>query len=656
MNSTTDFGETPVSPPLSPFIYRRPLDSRTERELRNACSEIVKENDEPEQKLNFQPLHATKAIAPKPDAASVSKQGRPHAPDNDQPCELPSYNPHRQSSKPNIRHSEDSNKIAILSDASQIKARRHHDSSHDSFNPREGQAYPPRKDSIATRTANTMNPLLMCPPDHPQTAPFDNVSDMSSATPKTASTDHHFNYASTALTSADVTPSHISKRTSQLVLDNEAYRAAQYQADTEAAMWMKQELDKRRQYAQTTQAPQPPPSRSSARGWINEVREFVRPGSSSGTRPGSSSGRPVTSSSQPRSSLSRDRQGSGSFRSSSAHGWRSWNALRRKSSKSSLTDFTGDENSRGWSEQHDEGLNLNKGLPSLPSLDTWKEPQAKASGGQHISMLMKASKTKIKASKPSTVPRKSIPIVAMEDPSMHIAEPAVPVSEPMPKLQGLVKAPQTVSPPSRSVPIAKSQVRRISAAPEDRKIPAVRAHHSKTSSTDSCFSPATSSSVGAHHSVDLNRATQRLAKQESNVDLNKVSERLEKHERLQKNKSYTKSMTSLSHQRHLSGSSNQTRPTTQDERAPNFSRKISTDIHGRPLDANFPNKIEITALPVMPQKNKPSSRLRRVLSKLEISNKANRQPKTWMDSFEANGIKTGMLEARGSSAAPVIKF
>jgi hypothetical protein len=273
---------------------------------------------------------------------------------------------------------------------------------------------------------------------------------------------------------------------------------------------------------------------------------------------------------------------------------------------------------------------------------------------------MKVSKSKNKAPKSSTVPPKSIPIPAMESCQLPAAEPAVTASESMSQLQAPVQPPKAEhsppSPPSRTVPIAKSQVRRISAAPEVRKIPAMRARHSKTSSIDSCFSPASSSSVGAHHSVDLNRVAQRLAKQESNVDLNKVNERLEKHERMQKMKSYTKSTTSLTHQRHLSDSSNQTRPITQDGRTLNFSRKISMDIHGRVHDPNLQNKVEITALPLMPQKKPQSSRLRRVLSKLEINNRGNRQPKNWMDTFEAGGIKTGVMEARGTSTAPVIRF
>ncbi|TID14738.1 putative serine threonine-protein kinase dyrk2 isoform x1 [Venturia nashicola] len=659
LNSDVDFTETPISPPLSPFIYRRPLDSRTERELRNACAEIVKENDEPEQKLNFQPLNATKAIAHKEAADTVSKQARAHAVANAQSSQPPWHHPIRQSSsKPDTHYSGGSYNIPTDQDASQTNARQPREPPHASSITRQGQTFPNRKDSISTRTANMMNPLLMCPPERPRTAPFDSsMSDMSTFTPKTASTDQHFNYASTALTSAEHTPSHVSNRASQLVLDNDAYRATQQQADTEAAIWMRLELEKRRQHVQATQAPQPPPSRSGPRAWINDVREFVRPGSSSGTRPGSSAGRPATGIiSQSRTSLSRDRQGSGSFHSGSTQGWRSWSGLRRKSSKSSFSDCHGDENYGG---QSDGGPNLNKGLPSLPSLDTWKDPQPqpKPSGGQHISMLMRGGKSKNKAPKPSAVPQKSIPLAVMVERQMHVAEPVISASKLVPSKQASNKPTYTDSPPSqpdRNIPIAKPQVRRVSAAPEDRRIPAVRAHHSKTSSTDSCFSPASSSSVDAHQSVDLKRSTQRLTKQESNVDLNKVSERLEKHQRMQRMKSYTKSASSLSYQRHLSDSTSQTRPTTEDGGAPNFSsRKISGD---RPMEMPLPHRVEITALPVMPQRNKPTSRLRRVLSKLEITNKSNRQPKSWMDTFEANGVKTGVLEARGPSAVPVVKY
>ncbi|QDS74824.1 hypothetical protein FKW77_002535 [Venturia effusa] len=634
LNSTVDFGDSPVSPPLSPFIYRRPLDSRTERELRNACAEIVKENEEPEQELNFQPLNATKAIAPKEPAAAVPNQIRAHSTANAQSSQPSSQHLVRQSSKPDTRHRGDASKSFSDQHVSQSNVRRHREPSHESFN-REGQAFLPRQDSVSTRTNDVMNPLSMSPPDCSKTAPFDSMSDMSSVTPNTASTDQHFKCASTALTSAELTPSGISERASQTLLDNDAYRAAHQQADIEAAAWMRQELEKRRQQAQSTHAPQPPPSRSSARGWINEVREFVRPGSSSGTRPGSSSGRPATSSSQSRTSLSHDRQGSGSFRSSSAQGWRSWNGLRRKSSKSSFSDFNGDENGRGRSEHIDDGPNLNKGLPSLPSLDTWKDPktQPKHGNGQHISTLIKRSKSKNKVPKSSSVPQKSPPLAVKVDRHMRMAEPVMSVPKAVPQKRACDNIPyadSSPSPPSRTMPIAKSQVRRIPTLAEDHRAPAMRAHHSKTSSTDSCFSPASLSSIGAHQNVDTRRAAQRLVKQDSNVDLNKVSERLETHQRMQKTKSYTKSATSSSQQRPLSNSTSQTRTTTEDGRALSYRRQTSTD---KPLDAPFANKAEITALPVMPSKNKSNSRLRRVLSKLEITNKSNRHPKSWMDAF-----------------------
>src|ERR1700712_4175006 len=100
LSGNVDFESTPISPPLSPYIYRRPLDSRTERELQTACAEIVKgSEDEPEQKLNFQPLHATKAIH-KTDAAPVPKQVRTHSIVNAQSSQPSAHNPDKQPSKP----------------------------------------------------------------------------------------------------------------------------------------------------------------------------------------------------------------------------------------------------------------------------------------------------------------------------------------------------------------------------------------------------------------------------------------------------------------------------------------------------------------------------------------------------------------------------
>jgi hypothetical protein len=69
---------------------------------------------------------------------------------------------------------------------------------------------------------------------------------------------------------------------------------------------------------------------------------------------------------------------------------------------------------------------------------------------------------------------------------------------------------------------------------------------------------------------------------------------------------------------------------------------------------------EVTALPPMPPPSKPRG-LRRVFSRFELfqgSKKIEKAVMTWMDHFEAEGVKTGVMLPRGSgpAAPPIVRY
>lgn len=200
---------------------------------------------------------------------------------------------------------------------------------------------------------------------------------MSVGTPLTASTDTHMYSGSTAPTSVAVT--HVSSKRTSRQGDNPAAIA-----DAQAAEWMRQEREKRRQ-----QAAVQPPSRlqssektlSRATSIRSNLKEYMFPGSRSLSRTQSRDSLRSQSSDQPK-------------RSGSSQGWRSW-GLNRSSSRSSSRPGTSSGRKGLVEHEKTTELNLNRELPPLPSLATWKEParpkeKPKAPAqGAHIATLMR---------------------------------------------------------------------------------------------------------------------------------------------------------------------------------------------------------------------------------------------------------------------------
>ncbi|KAF2735956.1 hypothetical protein EJ04DRAFT_575757 [Polyplosphaeria fusca] len=191
---------------------------------------------------------------------------------------------------------------------------------------------------------------------------IDSDDGTSVTTPLTGSTDNA-NNGSTAPTTVAMTSSMSSKRASHQ-FDNAAAVA-----DAQAAEWMRHELERRRhqmgsQVPIEQKAPARPPSR--ARSIKSEIKEYIFPGSRSLSR------------TQSRESLrSNGAASSNEQRAGTSYGWRSWGLQRKSSSRSSSRPTT----SKGRiesSEPEKKEINLNRELPPLPSLDSWdKQEQIK---------------------------------------------------------------------------------------------------------------------------------------------------------------------------------------------------------------------------------------------------------------------------------------
>jgi hypothetical protein len=200
------------------------------------------------------------------------------------------------------------------------------------------------------------------------------------ATPMTGSTDVYCNQTSTAPSSAALTSGGTSNRHSRQ-LDNPAAIA-----DAQAADWMRKELEKKRHQADSPHQPLPtanrPPSR--ARSIRNGIKEYIFPGSTP------SHGLSRT---QSRESLTLYDNQDEPKRSGSLHGWRSWGLPLRVNSRSNSRPGTrgrGDEPEQSKKSE----VNLNRELPPLPSLDSWKgevKPQERpALSSSHIASVMRA--------------------------------------------------------------------------------------------------------------------------------------------------------------------------------------------------------------------------------------------------------------------------
>ncbi|KAJ5028857.1 hypothetical protein J3E72DRAFT_238442 [Bipolaris maydis] len=321
----------------SPWINRRVLDSQTDQELRAACRLILKNfkpsdhgMEDTDPRLDFAGLGFKPRKDSKPQSTQVNARVPVAAPP--EPAST-SFLPRSRSTKVRTRAKADM----------EIRARQNIDLPARANSSRKRAERDAEKDerlrNFGKASMDVPRPAISCISNEDITLPV-TVTSTLAASKNSAS--HNFDDPVAA-------------------------------ADAQASEWMRLEMDKKRQQDTADRQRRPstsvrPPSRATS---IKEsVIEYVFPGSRSR----------ALSRAQSKESLRSpaDSNDTGLSRNGSNATWRSWGLRRMKSTRS--------ENRSGSSHgQGDDGaqprksesnaVNLNRELPPLPSLDSWKEPE-----------------------------------------------------------------------------------------------------------------------------------------------------------------------------------------------------------------------------------------------------------------------------------------
>ncbi|ORY15154.1 hypothetical protein BCR34DRAFT_662225 [Clohesyomyces aquaticus] len=288
-------------------------------------------------------------------------------------------------------------------------------------------------------------------------------------------------------------------------------------------------------------------------------------------------------------------------RSSSSHGWRSW-GLQRKLSRSSSRPGTSKGRIETQEQEKKRDLDLNRELPPLPSLDSWDQQQKQKRKSQvqgaHIATVMRSQDQQQQdyAAAVRRHHRKS----GSDTLAMQYTH-AYPSSNPAPRAQ-----------------IARS-------ASNAQKV--------------EIKSPRRSPRVEQKQEFSMN-FDEMLSAMDSSSNFN---------DQLQ-----------LGGNSHLHQHSSSTGPRSPGLDAPrnvNFSRKISGDL-GSPRrnydqDFAYPNIVQISGPSTNVQKDEKGSKLRKVLSGWMLRKE---KKENWMDQFEKNGIKGGVMIQDEAALPPVVRY
>ncbi|OAL48400.1 hypothetical protein IQ07DRAFT_613092 [Pyrenochaeta sp. DS3sAY3a] len=350
----------------SPWINRPVIDPQTELELRAACRLILR---------NFKPSdHGMENTDPKLDFGAMSRPREPreHKEHKTQTSEvrvrMPTGAPADAASNFVARKPSTKTRSRAKADM-EIRARKQNEGPARSNSTRQRADFAWLDDRDDKRQQNLKkygkSPSIdLQRPAAPRTDTDDEV-----VTPVTVASSYAYSKnASTAPTSASLTSGRSSNRRSRQ-LDNPAAIA-----DAQAAEWMRQELEKKKKedgsQARPSTAVRPPSRSASIR---NNIREYVFPGTRSRSLSRAQSSESLRTAETLGSQDSQDIQ-----RSGSVTGWRGWNLPRRTNSRSNSRPGT----SKGPAEESEQSkkgdsktVNLNRELPPLPGLDTWKDPE-----------------------------------------------------------------------------------------------------------------------------------------------------------------------------------------------------------------------------------------------------------------------------------------
>ncbi|KAK4982426.1 hypothetical protein LTR50_007738 [Elasticomyces elasticus] len=719
------------SPPQTPLpisSQRDPLSPKTEAELRSACAYVL-QNFKPSSQVYYEQYGAlgrqTAAQQDKPqldydtikrshrnsgvEATTLSRSRRhssaasPKVAHSIDPAEP--FDPLKYAYKPTtaLKDLFDDQDATTFEIPANLKRRR------DILSPELPNA--PPATACATSPKSTPNPAKAhtrrkASVDRPWAAGRIDSTDTAGSTPYTDATDYPWS-SSTALTSAALTPARSSKRASTQHHEQDNVT----RADAAAAEWMRQELEKRRalqaQQQRATATPEPvremsrPVSR--ARSITKEIRDYIRPGTSSSSRAVSPISRRVSKESA--------RSGISDFtpsRTPSTHGWRSWGTtLRRKTSSASLNDNVGSSSSRGRTETRGNELtksevNLNRELPPLPGLDQWKDESTKST---HIAALMGPKPTS------QTLRRKEVPKERSKPPAKQ--SPSKPSKDATTSAQIRKPVASTKSPKAAN---AKVSVLSAWKPKSDKALPvvpsatAVAIAVSKTRSADHPTTghhapPAENASNGtrftrqfSHYTIVADGGPEAQALAPTNTIDSKIQRfpsrpvdlpfppELSRNLRgasptqatmdtypgvAQGTQSYhtsrrpsanhprpsDRALSSKSHPnlyQSSHGTSTATLPKTS-----STTRKRSVDDHQqRSYDPRYPNVIEISPLPTSPPAQPKEGAKGKGIKGWFTGGRARKatKPMTWMEQVESLGVKGGIMFEDEAAGAPIVRY
>jgi hypothetical protein len=483
---------SPVSSPESPLIDRQFIRRSVEQELKAACKLLVERTGNAHHNSNEDALanfsHLQRSVANKPSnvrrvdsklsAKALDPKSEGSIPisleigskpmkisDHDRTMSLASRPPERSTSRPQQPAKEDKKLDGPV------------EATKESNRPQ----FPTRKDSLSTSRKHTqlrkhaatdedlpMPPLIASIVERPRTAPADS-GDESCESPMSASTTEQApQSASTAFTSVAITPAKTAYKPSQpSPLDPKVYQDAVTRAERKAAELMKlrNESVEIKEETRTSVATQTLPT--SVEKPLGGLRGFVGNRSTSRSR-----------SREPGSTLSRT--------ASTLQSWRNgWN-MRRKASTSSLSDMVAplEGNPKNASD-----VNLNRALPPLPGLDTYKEEPEKISTGTDKPVSSKAIVMETLTQISNTVRPKTSGGMSTSSRGMSIEVRPKTGRERSSSGRTCRRQPSVTIETAVPVPVRKFSIA-----------------ESKASSQDSCFSPTGTDFGTPKRSIDLMKA------------------------------------------------------------------------------------------------------------------------------------------------------
>jgi hypothetical protein len=548
----------------SPYIGRRPLSPKTEQELRAACALILQ---------NFKPSDHDIPDEAKPRLDTNGMRRKDHG--------SGTVRVHRPTGAP-----ADPRSVPLPAQANTGRRREQTEAAQLYGKP------PP----FLLPSASAIRDLM------------DNDSNSTLNSPVTSSIGHHHHNGSTAPTSAAFTSGRSSKRASR------QFDSAAAIADAQAAEWMRQELEKRRHKISSNPHPDIPPLTripSRSRSIRSEIKDYIFPSSAALSRTASKNeSRQVSRRESHESLRSQSSSSQEPKRSGSSQGWRSWGFQRKLSSRSNSRPGTSKGRIETLGQDKKSDLNLNRELPPLPGLDTWKpeEPTPKdektsQAPGAHIANVMRPQDQDQQRQDYAAAVRRQHRRSGSDTLAMNYT---------------------TYSPPSAQIARSASQKK-----------------------TQMVLTPKqTATTVPLNTALDFDELMSTMDTHKGNFT-DQLALTYAHSPQHSPQRSAITDLHSLQSPTRSMMSSEQNRL----EIPPNFSRKISADIPSAARDdPSFPNVLPIDT---PAQKVSQRSKLKKVFSAWVLKKE---KKDNWMDQLEKNGIKQGVMVQDEAALPPVVRY